>query len=356
MLCWRWRCPPTRVPSYPVPGFGSALRYSRRLLVRFFPSMPPSRPPPKRPSPSPIPAPSSAAPTLPSRSPSPPPSNPPTRKRSMPSSPTSTTRLPNLPSLPHAPILHRALLRPRRPQAGRELSPIARLNGERSGLGAVIDATGTVRQVEQAFKVRLSDYRDTKGRVFFANNVTPAIPVAVANLIDGIIGWTMPPWRCQHRRRAARPPRRARASRAAPTRQGVCSGAQAEAKIRGTCPNSSRRRTPQRLYTRISGRESDGRLPRSGGLPRQGPADVPEMLRDERAADARPRGWRADGSEPVRSEAEVDLDIEAVVGLAPNLANILELQSRQNNLALPHSTGRSPTTTSHPSSASVGKL
>lgn len=56
------------------------------------------------------------------------------------------------------------------------------------GIGAMVDATGSVAQVEHAFTVTISDYRDATGHVYYANDVTPALPLSIASLTDGIIG------------------------------------------------------------------------------------------------------------------------------------------------------------------------
>ena len=57
-----------------------------------------------------------------------------------------------------------------------------------TGVGSVIDATGTVGQVERAFAVTLSDYRDASGKMFYANDKTPALPTALAPHITAVLG------------------------------------------------------------------------------------------------------------------------------------------------------------------------
>lgn len=57
-----------------------------------------------------------------------------------------------------------------------------------SGLGTVINATGTVAQVESAFSVTISDYRDSTGKVYFGNDRTAALPASIAALTQGVIG------------------------------------------------------------------------------------------------------------------------------------------------------------------------
>jgi len=57
-----------------------------------------------------------------------------------------------------------------------------------TGVGALVDASGSVANVERAFSVALSDYRDTDGRVFRAGDRTPALPGSVAAKITGVVG------------------------------------------------------------------------------------------------------------------------------------------------------------------------
>lgn len=57
-----------------------------------------------------------------------------------------------------------------------------------TGVGSVINATGTVGQVERAFGVTLNDYTDASGRTFYANDRTPALPTAVAPRIKAVLG------------------------------------------------------------------------------------------------------------------------------------------------------------------------
>ena len=56
------------------------------------------------------------------------------------------------------------------------------------GTGSVLTATGSAAQVGSAFHLTLSDYRDATGKGFYANDVTPAVPLAIAALIDGVSG------------------------------------------------------------------------------------------------------------------------------------------------------------------------
>lgn len=57
-----------------------------------------------------------------------------------------------------------------------------------TGMGTLVDASGSVADVERAFNVTLSDYRDTDGRVFRAADRTPALPSSVAAKITDVTG------------------------------------------------------------------------------------------------------------------------------------------------------------------------
>jgi kumamolisin len=58
-----------------------------------------------------------------------------------------------------------------------------------NGLGSVIEADATVAQAQSLFKVHIDNYQDTAtGRLFYANDVTPALPTALASKIEGVFG------------------------------------------------------------------------------------------------------------------------------------------------------------------------
>jgi Pro-kumamolisin, activation domain/Bacterial Ig-like domain (group 3) len=57
-----------------------------------------------------------------------------------------------------------------------------------TGLGTVVNADGSVAQVQNAFHVQLSDYRVADGHVYYANNLTPALPLSLAGHIQNVAG------------------------------------------------------------------------------------------------------------------------------------------------------------------------
>src|SRR5215472_8137165 len=52
----------------------------------------------------------------------------------------------------------------------------------------LVDATGTVAQAEQAFRVPINNYRSPAGRQFFANASAPSLPVQIAPLVASVSG------------------------------------------------------------------------------------------------------------------------------------------------------------------------
>lgn len=56
------------------------------------------------------------------------------------------------------------------------------------GGSALIQATGTARQVEAAFHVRLYDYRDATGATYFAADGAPTLSQALAAAVSGVVG------------------------------------------------------------------------------------------------------------------------------------------------------------------------
>ncbi len=52
----------------------------------------------------------------------------------------------------------------------------------------LIDISGTVAQAEQAFQVQMNTYQSVNGHVFFANDRSPSLPASVAALVTSISG------------------------------------------------------------------------------------------------------------------------------------------------------------------------
>ena len=57
-----------------------------------------------------------------------------------------------------------------------------------SGTGMLVNADGTVAQVQAAFNVTISDYQDVQGRVFYATDRTPTLPAALSGQVRAVAG------------------------------------------------------------------------------------------------------------------------------------------------------------------------
>jgi subtilase family serine protease len=64
----------------------------------------------------------------------------------------------------------------------------AKLSAADRGVGSIIDASGTVAQIEAAFKVTISDYQDPTGGIVAQADSAPTLPANVAGYIQAIIG------------------------------------------------------------------------------------------------------------------------------------------------------------------------
>jgi Pro-kumamolisin, activation domain/Bacterial Ig-like domain (group 3) len=51
-----------------------------------------------------------------------------------------------------------------------------------------LDATGTRAQVQQAFHVQIADYQSPSGQAFYANQADPSVPAAIAPYIQSVLG------------------------------------------------------------------------------------------------------------------------------------------------------------------------
>ncbi|HEV2581944.1 MAG TPA: S53 family peptidase, partial [Ktedonobacteraceae bacterium] len=52
----------------------------------------------------------------------------------------------------------------------------------------LVDASGTIAQVEQAFQVQINNYRSASGTPFYANAAAPTLPVTIASLVSSVSG------------------------------------------------------------------------------------------------------------------------------------------------------------------------
>ena len=64
----------------------------------------------------------------------------------------------------------------------------AKLSVTDHGMGSIINATGTVAQVQTALKVTISDYQDGMGGISATADVAPTLPPSVSTAIQAIVG------------------------------------------------------------------------------------------------------------------------------------------------------------------------
>jgi|GEM_PF-2076826 len=202
-----------------------------------------------------------------------------------------------------------------------------------SGLGSVIDASGTVAQVQQAFHVQIDNYQTSSGTVY-ASTLTPALPAALGSLIAVVSGLDDLPSAYPDSVRFA--PGQV-GSNAVVRQSGTpsgCSGATGLASSEhGYLPNEL---ASAYDFGDLGGQQGQGQsvalvefedyaysniqmyancltLGVSDGTVSQGAVDVQRTV--------------VDGPMPAPSlaggETEVELDIEDVLGLAPHLTGIL---------------------------------
>jgi len=61
--------------------------------------------------------------------------------------------------------------------------------GEEYSAHTVLTVSGTVKDIEAAFQLQFVDYKDAKGRVFYAADRSPQVPEALAGKITSVIGF-----------------------------------------------------------------------------------------------------------------------------------------------------------------------
>ncbi len=103
-----------------------------------------------------------------------------------------------------------------------------------TGVGSIVNAMGTAAQVEAAFGVALNDYKDAAGKVFYANDKTPALPTALAPHITAVLGLSSQAKWKPHYVKATDAPNRASP---APRTATGCDGALAALSTHGYAPN-----------------------------------------------------------------------------------------------------------------------
>ena len=107
-----------------------------------------------------------------------------------------------------------------------------------SGVGSLLTFSGTVGQLEQAFNVTLSNFKDSQGRVFYSNKQTPALPESISNKINGLLGLDNSAQIISHIKPMPAPNQPAATSKSIkPTSGSGCSGATALSAYGAFTPN-----------------------------------------------------------------------------------------------------------------------
>lgn len=203
-----------------------------------------------------------------------------------------------------------------------------------AGVGSLIAAMGNVAQIEKAFTVTLSDYRDAAGNLYVTNDAAPAIPSAVATKIHGVIGLDTAPQRRPHFVRI--PPTQARPSTTTGQSHAAtgCSAAVDAA-------NGTGAYTPNQVATAY-----DFTALTAVGMQGQGGTialfELDDYL-DSAVTDYQTCFGTAvpvtripvdGGATRGGAEREVELDIDVVIGMAPKLANLLVYEGPNTGSAI----------------------
>jgi kumamolisin len=183
------------------------------------------------------------------------------------------------------------------------------------GVGAVLTATGNAAQVEGAFHLTLSDYRDTTGRIFYANDLTPALPQAIAALIDGVTGLDT---QYQAQSAAMRAPQRV-GNHIQPEHASGCAGALAVATDSG--PYVPNQLATAYRFTDLYAAGFHGENQKIAILELSNYHDT-DITTYQGCFGTNVPITRVNvngGSGAFGDELEVDLDLEVIAGMAPNL-------------------------------------
>ena len=202
-----------------------------------------------------------------------------------------------------------------------------------TGVGSIIDANGSVAQLEQAFHLTLSDYRDAAGALFVANDVTPALPDAIETQIVGVLGLDTAAHYHPHFVRSSGQPQRA-SSAASPQAAAGCSAAI-------TAANAMGGYTPNQVASAYD-------LTALGASGVQGQGQTVALMELDDFQDGAVGEYQScfgtavpvtrvpvdGGATRGGGEGEVELDIDILLGMAPKLASILVYGSANTDAAV----------------------
>jgi subtilase family serine protease len=202
----------------------------------------------------------------------------------------------------------------------------AKLSAADRGAGSIINASGSVEQIDAAFKVTISDYQDPSGAVVAQADSAPTLPATIAGYIQAIIGLDNIIQLKTHM--AAAPVPDAGAAPAAPTTGAAgCDAALNVASTYGAY-------TPNQLATAYH----FDPLTQQG---EQGQGQIVGVLEVDDFRDANVAAYQNcfgtgvqvtrvpvdGGTHPGPYEEEAELDIEVMIGMLPKLQQLLVYES-----------------------------
>jgi subtilase family serine protease len=202
----------------------------------------------------------------------------------------------------------------------------AKLSVTDRGIGSIINATGTVDQMQAAFKVTISNYGDPSGSVYAAADMAPTIPPSIAGNIQAIVGLDNVIQINSHM--VAAPPLDAGSAPAAPTTG--ANGCDAALNVASTYGAY----TPNQLATAYN---FDAFTQRG----EQGQGQIISVMVVDDFRDANIAAYQScfgtnvtmtrvpvDGGTHVGPfEQEVELDLEVLIGMLPKLQQLLVYES-----------------------------
>jgi len=202
----------------------------------------------------------------------------------------------------------------------------AKLTVADRGVGSIVNATGTVDQVQTALKVNIADYRDASGFVYAAADGAPTLPAGVSPYVQAIVGLdNIIPIKTHM---AAAPTPDAGSAPAAPTTGAIgCDAALAVASTFGAY-------TPNQLQTAYNFTPFAQRG-------EQGQGQIIGLMEVDDFKDVNVAAYQScfganvpvtrvpvdGGTHPGPFEEEVELDIDVYLGMLPKLQQMLVYES-----------------------------
>jgi pro-kumamolisin-like protein/subtilase family protein len=202
----------------------------------------------------------------------------------------------------------------------------------------IVDAVGTIAQAERAFQVQINNYRSPAGQLFFANARAPSLPVQIAPLVAEVSGLDNT---VQYHRKHLNPGQvslRVGASNSASTTTGAAIVACPQPGS-ATIPTSY---TPSQIataydFTKLYSSKVMGEGQTAGLLELDGfsASDIAAYTACFGGSRTVIKTIPIDGYNGAAgvNAAEVELDIETILGLAPHLASLRVYEASNTSLA-----------------------